>query len=147
MYVYFYLFQKMSRVPILNTCKTHFHHNCNQFNTITRVSMKSDLLVWRVLVRRFLVRRSSEDPCTIWSDLWNVFWVSIIRSKRYKMWSRDFIHATWPPAHDLASNNFGQSLDLDPTTFKLGDKLDIKLEIKFRFRTSQKIRHILQFLY
>ena len=142
MYVYFYLFQKMKRVPILNTCKTHFHHNCNQFNTITRVSTKTDLLV-----RRFLVRRFSENPCTIWSDLWNVFWVSIIRSKRYKMSSRDFIHATWPPAHDLASNNFGQSLDLDPTTFKLGDKLDIKLEIKFRFRTSQKIRHILQFLY
>ena len=55
------------------------------------------------------------------------------------MSSRDFIHATWPPAHDLASNNFGQSLDLDPTTFKLGDKLDIKLEIKIRFRTSQRI--------
>ena len=67
--------------------------------------------------------------------------------------SRDYIQATWPPAHDLASNNFGQSLDLDPTTFKLGDKLDIKLEIKIRFKTLEHLkgffhpRHILEFLY
>ena len=92
-------------------------------------------------------RESVKTPVQNFEIFGMFFWVSIIRSKRYKMLSRDFIHATWPPAHDLASNNFGQSLDLDPTTFKLGDKLDIKLEIKFRFRTSQKIRHILQFLY
>ena len=84
------------------------------------------------------VGRRPWNPGLCNKNFQNAFWVS--RSKRYKMPSRDYIQVTWPPAHDLASNNFGQSLDLDPTTFKLGDKLDIKLEIKIRFKTLEHLK-------